>query len=108
MSKNLNIKISILLDFYGGLLTEKQYEAVDLYYNEDLSLSEIAEHTDITRYGVRDRIVKSEKILYETEEKLHLAERFNEMKILIDNFEKNKDKYNIDEIINSVKELLEV
>jgi len=106
MSKDINI--SILLDFYGGLLTEKQYEAVDLYYNEDLSLAEIAEHTNITRYGVRDRIVKSEKILYETEEKLKLAARFNEMKILIDELEKNKDKYNIDEIINSVKEILEV
>ena len=106
MSKD--IKISVLLDFYGGLLTEKQYEAVDLYYNEDLSLAEIAEHTNITRYGVRDRIVKSEKILYETEEKLKLAARFNEMKILIDELEKNKDKYTIDAIINSVKEILEV
>jgi len=106
MSKD--IKISILLDFYGGLLNDKQYEAVDLYYNEDLSLAEIAEHTDITRYGVRDRIVKSEKILYETEEKLHLAERFNEMKKFIDDLEKNKDKYTINEIINTVKNLLEV
>ena len=51
MAKNL--EISLLLDFYGDMLTEKQRDVVELYYNEDLSLSEIAAHSGITRQGVR-------------------------------------------------------
>ncbi len=74
MSKDLNM--SLLLDFYGDILSEKQREAVELFYNGDLSLSEISEITGITRQGVRDRIVKSEQILTELEDKLGLASRF--------------------------------
>ena len=74
MSKDLNM--SLLLDFYGEVLSEPQREAMDLFYNGDLSLSEIAEITGITRQGVRDRIVKSEQIIGELEEKLGLAGRF--------------------------------
>ena len=55
-----DLTISILLDAYGALLTERQRELVDLYYNEDLSLAEISENTGITRQGVRDGIKKSE------------------------------------------------
>lgn len=73
------VETAILLDLYGGLLTEKQAEALDLYYNEDLSLSEIAENTSVTRQAVRDTIVKGEKILFETEEKTHLGERIRRL-----------------------------
>ena len=69
------VETAILLDLYKGLLTEKQAEAMDLYYNEDLSLSEIAEHTLVTRQAVRDSLLKGERILVETEEKTHLCER---------------------------------
>ena len=69
------VETAILLDLYKGLLTEKQAEAMDLYYNEDLSLSEIAENTFVTRQAVRDSILKGERILFETEEKTHLCER---------------------------------
>ena len=65
-----DLTISILLDAYGALLTERQRELVDLYYNEDLSLAEISENTGITRQGVRDGIKKSEVFLRECEEKL--------------------------------------
>lgn len=74
MAKDLNI--SILLDFYGDMLTEKQKEVVELYYNEDLSLSEIAEHSGITRQGVRDSIKRAEMQLLEYEERLALAQKF--------------------------------
>lgn len=74
MSKDLNM--SLLLDFYGDILSEKQKEAMELFYNGDLSLSEISEITGITRQGVRDRIVKSEQIITELEDKLGLASRF--------------------------------
>ena len=73
-----NYKISYLLDFYGNILTDKQRDAIDLYYNEDLSLAEIAEHVKITRQGVRDAIKRGEEILEEMEEKLGFAEKFGE------------------------------
>lgn len=74
MAKNL--EISFLLDFYGDMLTEKQRDVVELYYNEDLSLAEIASHSGITRQGVRDSIKRAEIQLLEYEDRLHLAERF--------------------------------
>ena len=64
------VEISMLWQIYGKLLTEKQYEYIDYYYNEDLSLSEIAENDDITRQAVRDIIKKGERKLFEYEEKL--------------------------------------
>ena len=76
---NKNLKFSVLLDFYGSLLSERQSDVMDLYYNEDLSLGEIADDIGITRQGVRDAIKKSEHILTDTEEKLGLASRFNEI-----------------------------
>lgn len=71
-----NLEISFLLDFYGDMLTDKQRDVVELYYNEDLSLAEIAAHSGITRQGVRDSIKRAEGQLLEYEERLHLAERF--------------------------------
>ena len=64
------IEISMLWQIYGALLTEKQKEYIDYYYNEDLSLAEIAQNDGITRQGVRDIIKKGEKKLFEYEEKL--------------------------------------
>ena len=77
MAKDLNM--SVLLDFYGGLLTEKQQNAIDLYYNQDLSLSEIAQEAGITRQGVRDAVKRAEAQLIEMEEQLGLAARFRAM-----------------------------
>ena len=70
-----NVKISILCDLYGKLLTKKQYEFLNDYYNNDLSLSEIAENNSITRQAVRDIIKKGEKKLFEYEEKLLFMKR---------------------------------
>ena len=65
-----NIEISMLWEIYGSLLTDKQNEYIDYYYNQDLSLSEIAENDGITRQAVRDIIKKGERKLFEYEEKL--------------------------------------
>ena len=75
--KNLNI--SLLLDFYGDILSERQYDMLDMYYNEDFSLAEIAEKFEISRQGVRSVLKKGETILTEMEDKLHLASRFSKM-----------------------------
>ena len=64
------IEISILCQIYGKLLTEKQFNFIDDYYNNDLSLSEIAENYGITRQAARDNIKKGENKLFEYEEKL--------------------------------------
>ena len=76
-----NVKLSILCELYGKLLTKKQYEFLNDYYNNDLSLSEIAENNKITRQAVRDNIKKGEKKLFEYEEKLSFMKRmFNQEK----------------------------
>lgn len=70
-----NVKIGILLDIYGNLLTEKQFKLLDDYYNNDLSLSEIAENESITRQAVRDNLKKGENKLFWFEEKLGLMKK---------------------------------
>lgn len=109
MSKNFNI--SLLLDFYGEMLTKPQKEALDCFYNSDLSLSEIAEISGITRQGVRDRIVKGEQTITELENKLGLAKRFENieqdvsyMTLKLREIEK---KYGIDvsELINTAEKI---
>lgn len=77
MAKNL--EISFLLDFYGEVLTEKQREVMEQYYNDDLSLAEIADHFDITRQGVRDAIKRGEATVLELEEKIGFARRYRAM-----------------------------
>ena len=72
--KDLNI--GFLLDFYGDILRDRRREALDLYYNNDMSLSEIAEEMQISRQGVRDLIKKAEEELLFYEEKLGLAKKF--------------------------------
>ena len=69
------VKISILCDLYGKLLTNKQFEFLNDYYNNDLSLSEIAENNNITRQAVRDIIKKGENKLFEYEEKLGMMQK---------------------------------
>ncbi len=71
-----NLEISYLLDFYGDVLTEKQRDVMEQYYNDDLSLAEIAENFGITRQGVRDSIKRGEGILLDLEEKVGFATRY--------------------------------
>lgn len=75
--KNQAYRMAMLYDFYGDLLTPRQKEFYDLYYNDDLSLAEIAENYDITRQGVRDIIVRAEKTLEDIEEKTGLIQRYH-------------------------------
>ena len=114
--KNLNI--SLLLDFYGDILSERQQNMLDMYYNEDCSLSEIAENFSISRQGVRSVLKKGETILIEMEEKLQLATRFQKMRSksseIASELELINTKINNDDIsskihslINEVKEMAE-
>lgn len=106
--KNLNI--GLLLDFYGEVLPERKRNLLDLYYNEDLSLAEIAENVGISRQGVRDNIKKAEEDLLFFEDKLKLSKRFNLIKestekiiLLSDNKSISKElKAQIDLLANNV------
>ena len=113
-----NMELSLLLDFYGELLSEKVRRATELYYNDDLFLSEVAEDMGITRQGVRDLIKRAEGNLYGYEEKLGLYKRFLEMqkglgtlkdslvktKSLLDN---NTDRSEIDKEISDMIDLVD-
>ena len=74
-----NMEVALLLDFYGDMLTEKQRDVMELYYNHDLSLAEIAENDGITRQGVRDSIKRAETQLLDMEDRLGLNKRFRDM-----------------------------
>ncbi len=70
-----NVEVTLLLDFYGNMLTERQREIMNLYYEDNLSLSEVAQELGISKQGVSDSIKRSEKILYDMEEKLQLLKQ---------------------------------
>lgn len=82
--KNQTYRMTMLFDFYGELLTDRQKEFFDLYYNEDLSLAEIAENNGISRQGVRDVIVRAEGVMQEVEDKTGLIRRFLAMRSNLD------------------------
>lgn len=104
MGKDLNI--SVLLDFYKQLLTQKQSDALELYYNQDLSLSEIAQHLDITRQGVRDNIKRGEKQLEGYEQELGLAGKFARVSALCDVVRRYLDKLSEMNLPESANEYL--
>lgn len=89
-----NVEIGLLFSIYRNMLTDRQAESIDLYYNEDLSLSEISEHMGITRQGVRDNIKRAEATLFDVEKKLGLAKRFLHIK---------EDLNMIDDIIREIE-----
>ncbi|MBQ3053351.1 MAG: DNA-binding protein [Clostridia bacterium] len=110
--KDLNL--CLLLDFYSFLLSEKQAGMMQMYYNDDLSLSEIAQEMDITRQGVYDAIKKSEGILKSAEEQMGFAGRFIDMakklsafkaqiEKLIDNKENIEGK--LQDLLDKIEEL---
>ncbi len=112
MSKNF--EVSALLDYYGTLLTDKQREAVEYYYNDDLSLGEIAENLNISRQGVRDSIKRGELVLFEAEEKLGLLKNSNALQEHLREIRRNIDiidelnikRYRSNDINESIKVIL--
>ena len=101
------VKISMLWQIYGKLLTEKQYEYIDYYYNNDLSLSEIAENDNITRQAVRDIIKKGERKLFEYEEKLLFMKKTINQEKQIQNILLNLNKIQKDSSDKKVTNILE-
>ena len=78
-----DMRTVVLLDYYGELLTDKQRELLECYYNEDLSLSEIAANEGITRQGVHDAIRRGEAALADMEQKLHFISRIRSIECAV-------------------------
>ena len=121
LGENMEEKIiyyGTLLELYGELLTDKQYSAIDKYYNMDLSLSEIAQEDKITRQAVRDNIKKAEEKLEFFESKLKLYKNFKKEDNIVSKLEKNIinltakittlsiDKYEKEKLDNTLKEII--
>ena len=121
LGENMEEKIiyyGTLLELYGELLTDKQYSAIDKYYNMDLSLSEIAQEDKITRQAVRDNIKKAEEKLEYFESKLKLYKNFKKEDNMVSKLEKNIinltakittlsiDKYEKGKLDNTLKEII--
>ena len=97
-----DLTLSQLLDVYGCLLSEKQQILCELYYDEDLSLSEISENEGITRQGVRDALKKAEQNLRFFEEKLGLIKKTKLIKSEADAVHGGKD---VKELLDLIDEL---
>jgi Uncharacterized protein conserved in bacteria len=102
-------EISLLLDFYGNLLTPKQKTIMELYYNEDLSLGEIAEINNTSRQAIHDLTKRCYKLLLNYEEKLSLLSKYNireeKNKIALEDI---KERFKLsDEAINHIKKLFD-
>jgi len=103
-----NLIYAELLDIYKGLLTEKQAEAMDYYYNSDYSLGEISELMDISRQGVRDFIKRGEKQLYEFEEKLEMVKKYNDINTNLLKLERLVDGMKSDTFLKNKEKALDV
>ena len=90
--KSQAYRMTMLFDFYGDILTDRQKEFYDLYYNEDLSLGEVAENYGITRQGVRDVIVRAENILTDLEDKTGLIKRFHTMRAQLEQVARDAER----------------
>ena len=100
------VELSLLFDFYGDMLTEHQKDIYGGYIQEDLSLSELAESTGISRQGVHDLIKRVEALLRGYEEKLHLVEKFLDIKEKVESIESSKDLGEAKKIATRILETL--
>lgn len=100
-----NLEIPVLCDIYSALLPEKQRLALEYYYDEDLSLSEIAEHVGISRQGVRDQIKHAETQLTEFENALHLYEKSQKTAKALSKLQELADETDSDRLLSVIDEL---
>lgn len=108
------LQLTLLYDFYGELLTEKQKQVYEMHYQNDLSLTEIGEELSISRQAVRDQLKRTERILLDYEEKLQLVSRFQaqkkavrEMKRIMEDMEKKNPDASVVKALSKMKRIAE-
>ena len=106
MEKKDKLYIGLYNDYYGALLTDYQRELVDMYYNRDMSLGEIAEAHSISPQGVSDALKRAERTLTETERKLKLVEKSDKLRALLDEIEKTGGE-RVAQTVRKAKDLLD-
>lgn len=103
------VKVAQLFDIYGALLNEKQRDVINCYYNEDLSLQEIADNTDRSKQAISDMIKRSEDKLFEFEDELSLLEKKDELKDALTSIrelmENSKNKEAIEKITETIERI---
>ena len=106
MEKKDKLYIGLYNDYYGALLTDYQRELVDMYYNRDMSLGEIAEAHSISPQGVSDALTRAQRTLTETERKLKLVEKSDKLRALLDEIEKTGGE-RVAQTVRKAKDLLD-
>lgn len=106
MEKKDKLYIGLYNDYYGALLTDYQRELVDMYYNRDMSLGEIADIHSISPQGVSDTLKRAERTLIEAERKLKMVERSDKLRALLDEMESVGGE-RVAHIVNKARDLLD-
>ena len=101
------VERTLLYDFNGELLTKRQQQIYESVVLEDYSLSEVAEELNISRQGVHDMIRRCDKALEEYEEKLHLVEKFVNIRAQVQKIEQLASGYHADDIVAISNVILE-
>jgi len=108
------LELSVLFEYYGNMLTPRQFDICDMYLNQNLSLGEISENLGITRQGVRDALVKSEKLLVKFEDNLKIMQKNEALSDIIASIEQivsssdvdNESKVKIIKLTNQISNLI--
>ena len=107
MEKKDRLFISIYNDYYGSLLTEYQRRLIDDYYNQDMSLGELAKEYDISPQGVRDALKRAEKQLCAYEERLGLAAKTQEIKAILEEVLQESSEQNKAKLLRAIERLVD-
>lgn len=100
-----DLSVVLLLDYYGGLLNEKQRNLVEYYYCDDLSLAEISDNEGISRQGARDSIVRAVEKLKSYESALGFIKRSEDSKALLRKYRESGDESYLEELLRSIEEM---
>ncbi len=100
-----DLSVVLLLDYYGGLLPDKQRRLVEYYYCDDLSLAEISDNEKITRQGARDAIVRAVAKLKQLEQTVGFINKSNAVRVLIDKYAVTRSDDDFDKLCEAVNNL---
>ena len=102
-----NLKVAKLIDTYGKLLTDKQYEIMTSYYFDNLTLTEIADNQGISRQAVNDCLTQATKSLESFESKLNLVKKHDTLKLKLDHLLSKSTNDNLTNLINDILQMLD-